>query len=332
MVCATPRSEKGLDVPQMKAVDLFAGAGGSSTGMALAGWDVVWAANHWPDAVRVHELNHPATRHVVQDLHQADFRELPDYDVLWASPSCTGHSTAASGGGRYARRGGHPLHDWLRSTAWAAVTAAEVTRPVACVIENVEELRSWCLWEPWLAAWKALGYALHVHTLNASDFGVPQDRPRLFVVAVRGSTPLVLDQPAPGSPAMRPVFDLAAGSWSRLPDCAAGVRTRVQRAIARHDYPDAFHTQSVTDNSGRSLDRPAPVVTTKHQHGLVRGTGPWQKREYRPLHLVEYQRLMGFPDTYNLGDVGVCKGCKLLGNAVCPPVAKWICRQLETRL
>ncbi len=56
--------------------DLFAGAGGSSEGARQAGARVVWAANHWPLAVEVHELNHPETAHACQDLTQADFRAL----------------------------------------------------------------------------------------------------------------------------------------------------------------------------------------------------------------------------------------------------------------
>ncbi len=57
----------------MKAIDLFAGAGGFSTGATMAGVQVVWAANHWPAAVQVHANNHPTTQHVCQDLQQADW-------------------------------------------------------------------------------------------------------------------------------------------------------------------------------------------------------------------------------------------------------------------
>lgn len=53
----------------MKAIDLFAGAGGFSTGARLAGCEVVWAANHWPLAVEWHAANHPDAAHVCQDLH-----------------------------------------------------------------------------------------------------------------------------------------------------------------------------------------------------------------------------------------------------------------------
>lgn len=54
----------------MRAIDLFAGAGGFSTGAQMAGVEVVWAANHWPVAVETHAANHPETAHVCQGQHQ----------------------------------------------------------------------------------------------------------------------------------------------------------------------------------------------------------------------------------------------------------------------
>ena len=47
----------------MRVADMFAGAGGFSTGAAMAGAEVVWAANHWRLAVDTHEANHPSTKH-----------------------------------------------------------------------------------------------------------------------------------------------------------------------------------------------------------------------------------------------------------------------------
>ena len=51
-----------------RAIDLFAGAGGFTLGATRAGVDVVWAANHWKDAVAVHANNHPTIAHECQDL------------------------------------------------------------------------------------------------------------------------------------------------------------------------------------------------------------------------------------------------------------------------
>ena len=82
----------------MRVVDLFAGLGGATAGAEQAGARVVWAANHNPLAVKYHAANHPLAVHVCQDLKQADWSEVPEHDLLWASPSCQGHSSAAWAG------------------------------------------------------------------------------------------------------------------------------------------------------------------------------------------------------------------------------------------
>lgn len=316
----------------LRAVDLFAGAGGSSTGLVQAGYEVLWAANHWPLAVAVHGRNHPDVKHVCQDLHQADWTRLPaGIDLLWASPACQGHSTAASGGGRYARRGTAPNHDAARATAMAVVQAVEVSRPPFLVVENVEDFVGWELYDWWLDGLRRLGYALTVNTVNAKDVGVPQDRPRLFIVGVLGAK-VGLQLGTPQGYEQRTLADVVqadVGRWHRVGTRPEGVQARVERAVRRHGYRGLFHTMSVSDNAGRALDRPSPVLTTKHQMGWVQGSGRWQDRLYRPANLEEYRRIMGFPEDYDLQGVGVSAGCKLMGNAVCPPVAKWIGEQIR---
>ncbi|HEY0883298.1 MAG TPA: DNA cytosine methyltransferase, partial [Archangium sp.] len=60
----------------MRAVDLFAGAGGWTTGARAAGVRVLMAVNHWPRAVESHAANHPETEHVCQDLALFDHSKL----------------------------------------------------------------------------------------------------------------------------------------------------------------------------------------------------------------------------------------------------------------
>jgi len=315
-------------VTPLRAIDLFAGAGGSSTGLEAAGYKVVWAANHMTEAVRVHQANHKGTIHVQQDLQQAHFEEVPSgIDLLWASPSCKGHSNAASGGGRYEHRGTAPQHDVLRATALAVINAAEVVRSPFVVIENVEEFRDWELYSWWLDGLRTLGYSLSENVINAKDVGVPQDRPRIFIVAALGARrPFELGQPTGYKPStLADVVQADVGKWGRVGDKPKGIQTRVRRAVERNGHRGLFHTMSVSDNSGRALSRPSPVLTTKHQMGWVSGaSNRWQDRLYRPANLEEYRRIMGFPEDYQWAGYGVTTGCVLLGNAVCPPVAEWI--------
>lgn len=171
----------------MKAVDLFSGAGGFSTGALMAGVNVVWAANHWPEAVKWHTENHPTANHICQDLHQADWSQVPAHDMMLASPCCQGHSKA--------RGKNSKSHDASRSTAWAVVSAAEYHRQSVVIVENVPEFLKWELYPAWELAMQALGYSLTPYVLDAADHGVPQHRVRLFIVCSRSKAPMLLSLP-----------------------------------------------------------------------------------------------------------------------------------------
>lgn len=85
----------------LSCTDLFAGAGGSSTGMAQTGSvSVRLAINHWAKAVDVHNANHPKADHLCADVSQINPRYTPRTDLLWASPECftAGHLVTTSRG------------------------------------------------------------------------------------------------------------------------------------------------------------------------------------------------------------------------------------------
>jgi DNA (cytosine-5)-methyltransferase 1 len=153
----------------MRAIDLFAGAGGFSTGATMAGVNVVWAANHWPVAVDCHAANHPGTLHACQDLHQADWSHVPTHDLLLASPCCQGHSKARG------KAANNPQHDASRSTAWAVVSAAEFHRPAVVVVENVPEFADWALYPAWQLAMQACPRCGCKETYEHNDEDAPDD-------------------------------------------------------------------------------------------------------------------------------------------------------------
>lgn len=294
----------------MRAVDLFAGAGGFSTGAAMAGAEVVWAANHWPIAVEWHSANHPDTVHACQDLQQVDFREAPAHDILLASPACQGHSRA--------RGTEKPHHDALRSTAWAVVTCAEVHRPEAAIIENVTEFAEWALYPAWCAAMHALGYALAPMVIDAADHGVPQHRRRLFVVATRSKHPIVLDLPRREPATAAQVIDFDAGRWSDVRKPGRSPRTLARIDAGRRAHGERFvapYYGSGSGETGRSLARPLGTITTRDRWAVIDGD------QMRMLTADECRAAMGFPEGYRL-PASHRDAVHLLGNAVCPPVAR----------
>lgn len=293
----------------MLTIDLFAGAGGFSTGARMAGCSVAWAANHWPLAVQYHAANHPATAHACQDLQQADFRDAPAHDLLLASPACQGHSRA--------RGTDKPHHDAQRATAWAVVTCAEVHRPAALVVENVVEFSAWTLWPAWCAALHAMGYALAPMVLDAADSGVPQHRRRLFVVGTRSTHPVELRLPRREHVAAASVIDFSAGSWSAVNKPGRSVNTLARVAAGRRQFGARFvapYYGSGSGETGRSLDRPIGTLTTRARWALIDGD------RMRMVRAVEGLALMGFPDGYQL-PANEAQAWHLIGNAVAPAQA-----------
>lgn len=294
----------------INAIDLFAGAGGFSTGATMAGAQVVWAANHWPVAVEWHAANHPDTAHACQDLQQADFRDAPAHDLLLASPACQGHSRA--------RGAEKPHHDALRSTAWAVVTCAEVHRPQAAIVENVPEFAEWALYPAWCAAMHALGYALSPIVIDAADHGVPQHRRRLFVVATQSKHPIDLAVlPQRGTKTAGDVIDFDAGRWSQIEKPGRSTRTLARIAQGRKAHGERFvapYYGSGSGETGRSLARPLGTITTRDRWAVIDG------ERMRMLSADECRQAMGFPAGYLLPSTHR-EAVHLLGNAVCPPVA-----------
>lgn len=179
----------------LTVTDLFAGAGGSTTGaVSVPGVTVRLAANHWQRAVEVHNANHPTTDHLCADISQIDPRYVPTTDVLWASPECTNHSKARGQRLEDARQPdlfGEILPDEAaersRATMWDVPRFTEAHRYRAIIVENVVEAVQWTPFRAWLLAMDAYGYDHQIVSLNsmhaqAAGLPAPQSRDRIYVV------------------------------------------------------------------------------------------------------------------------------------------------------
>jgi len=300
-----------------KVIDLFAGAGGFSTGAMMAGCDVVWAANHWPDAVEWHQRNHPEAQHLCQDLHQADWSQVPAHDMLLASPCCQGHSKARG------KAKGNPQHDASRSTAWAIVSAAEYHRPEVAIVENVPEFLDWQLYRPWELAMNALGYAVSPHIIDAADLGAPQNRVRMFLVLTRTKAPLLLNLPKMMHKTASSFVDFNAGKWQPIekPGRAESTLERVRAGRAAHGERFLISYYGNT-KTGRSLNRPVGTITTRDRWAIVDGD------RMRMFSRWECRAAMSFPDNYQLPD-NHRLAVHLMGNAVCPEPVRQIIQAVK---
>jgi DNA (cytosine-5)-methyltransferase 1 len=179
--------------------DLFAGAGGSSTGMTdVPGIRVRIAANHWQIACDIHNANHPDTDHSTADLHEEDPAYFPRTDILWASPECTKWSQANGTKLPDIEEGlfEDPLSDEAKTRS--RLLMFDVLRFIAhhryrlVFIENVVDIATQAkyrlAWAEWRKQLTALGYRFRVISLNsmhAQLFGAPapQSRDRIYIVA-----------------------------------------------------------------------------------------------------------------------------------------------------
>lgn len=186
---------RGMKMRDGLVVDLFAGGGGASTGLAWAlGRDPDIAINHDREALAMHKANHPRTVHLQNDITRIMPLEATGgrkVAILHASPDCTHFSKA---------KGGKPRSQHIRDLAWVVVRWAEDTRPELITLENVEEFLTWGpldsagqpikarageTFREWAKSLRRLGYQVSWRLLRACDYGAPTTRRRLFVVARR---------------------------------------------------------------------------------------------------------------------------------------------------
>lgn len=178
-------------------IDLFAGAGGLSLGFEQAGFDIAAAVEIDPVHCATHEFNFPHTKTIcasVVDMTGEEIRRRAalgarDVDVVFGGAPCQGFSMM----------GKRALDDQRNQLVFHYVRLVKELRPKYCVFENVKGLtlgKHAQFLDELIEALGSAGYSvlLPYRVLNAADFGVPQDRRRLFLIASRS------DQKMPAYP------------------------------------------------------------------------------------------------------------------------------------
>lgn len=200
-------------------IDLFCGAGGTSTGIEKALYagkqcaKVIACVNHDPNAISSHAANHPEALHFTEDIRTLELSPIlahvkrmkniyPDaLVVLWASLECTNFSKA---------KGGQPRDADSRTLAEHLFRYIEFIDPDYIQIENVEEFMSWgdmdekghpiskdkgrC-YERWKRNVKRYGYDFDWRVLNAADYGAYTTRKRFFGIFAKRGLPIVFPEP-----------------------------------------------------------------------------------------------------------------------------------------
>jgi len=197
-------------------VDLFCGAGGTSTGFAMAGCKVakvIAAVNHDPVAIESHWKNHPSVKHFEEDIRTLDLTKLtalvnrkrkkyPNAKlILWASLECTNFSKA---------KGGMPRDADSRTLAEHLYKYIAAINPEYIQIENVVEFMAWgpldengkpvsrkngSCWMNWRKHINSMGYYDEWKEMNSADFGAYTSRNRLFGCFAKVGLPIAWPEP-----------------------------------------------------------------------------------------------------------------------------------------
>jgi DNA (cytosine-5)-methyltransferase 1 len=200
-------------------IDLFCGAGGTSTGVESATLDgqkcayVIACVNHDPHAIASHLANHPEAKHYTEDIRTLDLSTLIEHAakkraenpgallVLWASLECTNFSRA---------KGGQPRDADSRTLAEHLFRYIDALNPDYIQIENVREFMMWGdldengkpvskeagrLYLRWVRNVCKRGYSFQRRILNAADYGAYTSRERFFGIFARSGLPIVFPEP-----------------------------------------------------------------------------------------------------------------------------------------
>lgn len=168
------------------AIDLFSGCGGLSLGLGKAGFDVLAAVELNPLAVATYRKNHPITVVIQNDIQNVSGESLKHaaglgnatLDLLAGCPPCQGFS-------RIKRKNKANTDDPRNDLVLEFLRVAKELRPRMVLLENVPDLGKDWRFERMLEELNNIGYQCDWAVLNAADFGVPQRRKRLIMMASR---------------------------------------------------------------------------------------------------------------------------------------------------
>jgi DNA (cytosine-5)-methyltransferase 1 len=213
------------ELSRPRAADLFCGAGGLSLGLSEAGFDVVLGVDHDPVALETHRSLHPGLS-VDWDLgndemvrHIADVITQNEITLVAGGPPCQPFSRAGRSIIRDLVRRGIREHYDLRSELWQSfLLVVSMARPRAVLMENVPDMaldRDMWILRTMVDELEELGYAVEERVVATSDYGVPQSRQRLILVALENGLEFNWPEPTSETSVRGAIGDLpeVTGGW-----------------------------------------------------------------------------------------------------------------------
>ena len=313
-------TKKSTENNAKKFIDLFCGIGGFRSALEDLGHECVFSSEIDPLAASAYEMNFG--ERPSGDITKISVKDIPQHDILCAGFPCQPYSSAGGRKGEEDERG-KLFHEIVRIVAHC--------KPRALILENVPALQTihgGKTFRTILSRLDALGYEVHAEVLHAAQFGVPQARKRLFIVAVLRDSGTSYTPPVPTAE-QAPLSTIL----DEKSDGAVVLREDLVLRVAKTAKPHAPVSVGLVGPKGRQGYRiysPAgPAVTLTANGGGPGGqTGLYLvDGVLRRLSQREAKRAMGFPDSHVVTPGRA--GFKQLGNSVCPPVVAAIAKGLR---
>ena len=305
----------------LTCIEICSGAGGQALGLEQAGFEALAHVEFDRHACATLRLNRPNWNVIEGDVRKFSAKEFKGVDLLAGGVPCPPFSKAGKQLGSNDERDLFP----------EALRLVKECQPKAVMLENVRGFLDAVFTDYRLnlrKQLKDLGYEASWHLLNASDFGVPQLRPRVVVVAIRKDLvsnfypPMPLSDGTPAPTVGEKLVDLmAANGWEKAFEWAANANEIAPTLVGgskKHGGADLGPTRArkawaSLGVNGKSLANTAP---------------PKGFTEMPRLTLRMTARIQGFPDDWQFSG-GKTASYRQIGNAFPPPVAKAVALRIK---
>lgn len=309
----------------MNIVSLFSGAGGLDKGFEASGFKTIWANEYDKDIWETYEENFSNTILDKRSIRDIPSDEIPECDGIIGGPPCQSWSEAGALKGIKDERGQlfYEFIRVLRDKQPKFFLAENVSGMLAGrhseALENIKKL------------FTDSGYSLSFALLNAVDYGVPQDRKRVFFIGTRKDLNFnfVFPKPLKQKLVLKDrIFDLQN---SVLPAKEQQKTNGGQCVLPNHEYMiGGFSTMYMSRNRVREWDEPSFTIQAGGRHAPIHPQAPkmqfiehnkrifvkGKEHLYRRLSIRECARIQTFPDEYVFYYNNLIAGYKMVGNAV----------------
>lgn len=327
----------------MKLATFFAGAGGLDLGFTKAGFECIWANEYDKEIWETYEKNHPYTFLDKRSITDIPSDEIPDCDGIIGGPPCQSWSEAGALRGIEDKRG-QLFFDFIR--------ILRDKKPLFFLAENVSgmllPIHRQAL-ENIKAMFKESGYTLSFQLLNASDFGVPQDRKRVFFIGYRNDLGMEFRFPSGNTVFKKITLSEAIDDLKDnvIPALKNNITNGPDCKIPNHEYmTGGFSTIFMSRNRVRKWDEVSFTIQAGGRHAPIHPQAPLmqfveqnvrifvpgQEHLYRRLSVRECARIQTFPDDFIFHYNSVVAGYKMIGNAVPVNLAEALAKVIKLDL